>query len=311
MPSSPFWILSAGIVAFLAVATVIGQLVAMKVGRGNATVGNLIERINAWWVLVAVTIPVLAAGAYSTTALFALLSFLALREFLSITPTRPGDRTALFIAFFIAVPLQYVLVAINWYGLYSILVPVWGFFVLSAVTTFSQDTEHYLERNARIQWAVMVCVYGISHVPALLFLDIPGFDARHGVLLLFFLLIVQISDVLQYVCGKLFGKHKVAPVLSPNKTWEGLIGGGLLATLLGTALFGFTPFSAWQAGLLSALIVGAGFFGGLVLSAVKRSLGTKDWGASIPGHGGMLDRLDSVAFAAPVFFHLVRYWFVP
>ena len=311
MPSSPFWILSAGIVAFLAVATVIGQLVALKVGRSNATVGNLIERINAWWVLVAVTIPVLAAGAYATTALFALLSFLALREFLSITPTRPGDRTALFISFFIAVPLQYVLVAINWYGLYSILIPVWGFFVLSAVTTFSQDTEHYLERNARIQWAVMVCVYGISHVPALLFLDIPRFDARQGVLLLFFLLIVQISDVLQYVCGKLFGKHKVAPVLSPNKTWEGLIGGGLLATLLGTALFGFTPFSAWQAGLLSALIVGAGFFGGLVLSAVKRSLGTKDWGASIPGHGGMLDRLDSVAFAAPVFFHLVRWWFVP
>jgi len=308
---TPFWTLAAGIVSFLTLATVISQLIAWRVGRDGATIQNLIERINAWWILVCVAVPILAMGPGPSTVLFALLSFFALREFLSLTPTRPGDRLVLFSAFFVAIPLQYSLVAANWYGLFSILLPVYGFFVFSAMATFSQDTTHFLERNAKLQWAVMVCVYGVSHAPALLFLDIPGYDCQNGVLLLFFLLVVQISDVLQYVCGKLFGRHKVAPVLSPNKTVEGLVGGGLLASLIGACLYSLTPFSFWQALLLSAVVVATGFFGGLILSAVKRSLGAKDWGASIPGHGGMLDRLDSVAFSAPIFFHLTRYWFVP
>lgn len=307
---TPFWTLALGIFSVLVLATGISHLIAWRVGRDGATVRNLLERINAWWALVGVAVPLLAMGPLVSTLLFALLSFLALREFLSLTPTRPGDRPALFTAFFIAIPLQYLLVAMNWYGLFAILLPVYGFFVFSAMATFAQDTTHFLERNAKLQWAVMVCVYGVSHAPALLFLNIPGYDAGSGALLLFFLLVVQLSDVLQYVCGKLFGRHKVAPVLSPNKTVEGLVGGGLLASLIGASLYRFTPFSFWQALLLSMAIVATGFFGGLVLSAVKRSLGAKDWGASIPGHGGMLDRLDSVAFAAPIFFHLTRYWFV-
>jgi phosphatidate cytidylyltransferase len=307
---SDFWTLASGILLFLAVATVIGRAIAWRYGA-TETVRNLNDRINAWWALVGVGLPFLAAGAIASTVLFAMLSFLALREFLSLTPTRPGDRPALFTAFFIAVPFQYALVGQGWYGFFAVMLPVYGFFVLSAVSTFAADTQHFLERSAKIQWAVMVCVYGISHAPALLFLDIPGYDTRNGVLLLFFVLIAQISDVLQYVCGKLFGRRKVAPLLSPNKTWEGLIGGGLLASLLGASLHAFTPFPGWQAWLLSVVIVAAGFFGGLVLSAVKRSLGAKDWGSSIPGHGGLLDRLDSVAFSAPIFFHLTRYWFVP
>lgn len=306
-----FWSLAFGVLLFLSCATLISKVVAWKVGADNATVKNLIERINAWWVLVGVGLPVLAAGRWATTVLFAWLSFMTLREFLSLTPTRPGDRPALFTAFFVAVPLQYLLVGTGWYGLFSILIPVYGFFVLSAVSIVSQDTAHFLERNAKIQWAVMVCVYAISHAPALLFLDIPGYDAGNGELVLFFLLVVQLSDVLQYVCGKLFGRRKLAPSLSPNKTWEGLIGGGLLSVAIGSALHSFTPFSVWQAGLLSLSVVVGGGVGGLVLSAVKRSLGAKDWGVSLPGHGGMLDRLDSVAFSAPLFFHLTRYFFTP
>lgn len=308
---SDFWTLALGILGVLVVATSISHMIAWKFGQDGATVRNLLERVNAWWILVAVAVPILALGPGPSVVLFALLSFLALREFLSLTPTRPGDRLVLFTAFFVAVPLQYGLVAMNWYGLFSILLPVYGFFVFSAMATFAQDTKHFLERNAKLQWAVMVCVYGVSHAPALLFLDIPGYDSRSGALLLFFLLVVQLSDVLQYVCGKLFGRHKVAPILSPNKTVEGLVGGGALASLIGASLYQFTPFSFWGALALSIVVVGTGFFGGLILSAVKRSLGAKDWGASIPGHGGMLDRLDSVAFAAPIFFHLTRYWFVP
>jgi phosphatidate cytidylyltransferase len=304
----PFWTLSLGIVLVLLTATAVSRCLTWKLGEGP-TIRNLNERIGAWWLLAGVGLPVLAAGVLASTLLFAVLSFLTLREFLSLTPTHHGDRSALFLSFFVAIPLQYTLAAMGWYGLFVILLPVYGFFVLSAASALGSDTDHFLERIAKIQWAVMVCVYGISHVPALLFLDIPGYDTRNGVLMLFFLLVAQISDVLQYVCGKLFGRHKVAPVLSPNKTWEGLIGGGLLASLLGASLHGLTPFSAWQALFFSLAVVAAGFFGGLVLSAVKRSLGAKDWGYSLPGHGGMLDRLDSIAFSAPIFFHLTRYGF--
>ncbi len=307
---TPFWALALGILAFLASATVLSNLVAWRVGRDNATVRNLMERIGAWWVLVGVGLPVLALGELVTVALFALLSFLTLREFISLTPTRPADRTALFSAFFVAIPVQYALVASGWYGLFSILLPVYGFFVLSALPTLSQDTTDFLARGAKIQWAVMVCVYGVSHAPALLTLSMPGYEDNVS-LLLYFLLVVQMSDVLQYVCGKLFGRHKIAPRLSPNKTVEGLVGGGLLASLLGATLHGWTPFSFWQGLGMSLVVVMAGFFGGLILSAVKRSLGAKDWGSSIPGHGGVLDRLDSIAFSAPLFFHLTRYAFVP
>jgi len=309
MHLSNYWALSAGIVGFLTTATLVSRALTWKLGADRPVIRNLNERIAAWWWLVGIGVPVLAGGQAAATVLFAVLSFLTLREFISLTPTRPGDQLALFTAFFVAIPTQYVLAGISWYGLFSILIPVYGFFVLAAVSTFAQDTTNFLERNAKIQWAVMVCVYGLSHAPALLSLDIPGYAAGDGTLLLYFLLVVQISDVLQYVCGKLFGRRKVAPVLSPNKTVEGLVGGGVLACAVGASLYRLTPFNPWQAGALSLAVVVGGFFGGLVLSAVKRSIGAKDWGASIPGHGGVLDRLDSVAFSAPIFFHLTRYWF--
>ena len=168
-------------------------------------------------------------------------------------------------------------------------------------------TGDYLTRVAKIQWGLMLAVFCISHAPALLMLDLGG---TPPVYLLFFLVtVVQMSDVLQYVFGKLFGRTKIAPNVSPSKTLEGMIGGGLAATGVGAALWWITPFSPLEAAGMAAAIVVAGFFGGLVLSAVKRSLGAKDWGAMIEGHGGALDRMDSVTFAAPLFFHLVNYFF--
>ena len=155
-----------------------------------------------------------------------------------------------------------------------------------------------------------MCVYCISHVPALLTLDIPGYEGRNLLLIAFLVIVVQSSDVLQYVWGKLFGKHKIAPEVSPSKTVEGLVGGIASATMLGAALWWITPFNVWQAALMSLAICVMGFFGGLVMSAIKRDRGVKDWGEHIEGHGGMLDRLDSVVFAAPIFFHLTRYWWV-
>jgi len=302
-----FWWVMGGVLALLVVASAIGQtLTRVKPG---SVVDNLNARINAWWVMVAVLCACFLLGKVATLVLFAIASFLALREFITLTPTRRGDHLPLCLCFYVAIPLQYWLIGANWYGLFVILIPVYGFLLLPAVSALAGDIGNFLERNTKIQWGLMLTVYCISHAPALLLLDIPGYEGQSLLLLLYLLLVVQISDVLQYVFGKLFGRRKLAPEVSPSKTVEGLLGGGLSAAAIGASLWWITPFTPLQSGLLSLLIVLCGFLGGLALSAVKRSLGAKDWGEMIEGHGGMLDRLDSVTFAAPVFFHVVRYAF--
>jgi phosphatidate cytidylyltransferase len=303
--------LAGGIVALLVVASLIGAVLARRASTpaARATVENLNARTRAWWVMVLVLGAAFTLGETATLVLFAAASFFALREFVSLTPTRPGDYRPLLLAFYVAIPAQYALIGLDRYGLFSILIPVWAFLLLPAFAAFAGDTQDFLARSAKLQWAVMICVYCVSHAPALLLLEIPGYQGPNALLVLYLLLVVQLSDVLQYVFGKLFGRTKLAPQVSPSKTVEGLVGGGLSATLIGGALHRFTPFDFLESLGMSAAIVLMGFVGGLTLSAVKRSLGAKDWGEMIEGHGGMLDRLDSVCFAAPVFFHLTRRFF--
>jgi phosphatidate cytidylyltransferase len=305
--------LFAGVAGVLILASVIGALLRWRVAHGepHAVIDNLIARVNAWWVMVAVIGTAFAFDRGGVIVLFFLLSFYALREFVSLAYTRRGDHHAIALAFYIVLPAQYFLVWIGWYGLYSIFIPVYAFLVLPILSALGGDTKRFLERTSKVQWGLMVCVFCISHVPALLTLDIPGFENRNLLLIAFLVIVVQGSDVLQYVWGKLFGKRKVAPELSPSKTWEGLVGGIASATALGTLLSWATPFAPWQAALMSLAICLMGFFGGLVMSAIKRDRGVKDWGTMIAGHGGMLDRLDSVIFAAPIYFHALRYWWVP
>jgi phosphatidate cytidylyltransferase len=300
-----------GIGGVLTVASTIGWILHRRVRgeAGRAVIDNLNQRVRAWWVMVAVFAFAFLLGRVATLVLFSLVSFFALREFLTLTPTKVGDHRALSIAFFVLIPAQYWLIGIDWYGLFSIFIPVYGFVLLPSLTALTQDTEHFLERSAKIQWGIMVAIYCISHVPALLMLEILGYSGQSALLLFYLLLIVQLSDVLQYVFGKLFGKTKVAPVVSPSKTVEGFVGGAAAAMAIGAGMWWITPFTPLQAAGMAFIIVLMGFLGGLVLSAVKRSLGAKDWGAMIKGHGGMLDRMDSVSFAAPVFFHLTRYFF--
>lgn len=311
-PDKFCWLMG-GIGAVLLLSSLIGWVLSRRVSgeSGRAVVDNLNARIKAWWIMVAVFAVAFMLGRMATIVMFALISWFALREFMTLTPTRPGDHRALSVAFFIAIPLQYLLIARDWYGLFSILIPVYGFLLLPSLSVLAQDTEHFLERAAKIQWGVMLTIYCISHVPALLLLDIPDYAGQNALLLFYLLLVVQLSDVLQYVFGKLFGRTKIAPVVSPSKTVEGFVGGALSATAIGAAMWWITPFTPLQAAGMSAAIVVMGFLGGLVLSAVKRSLGAKDWGSMIQGHGGMMDRMDSVSFAAPVFFHLTRYFFTP
>lgn len=299
-----------GLAGVLIAASLVGYVLHRKFSPdgSNTAIENLNDRVNAWWVMIILMGGALMFGRVGAILLFAFASFAALREFVTLTNTRRGDHWALASAFFIFLPLQYYLIYIDWYGLYSILVPVYAFLLLPIVSAVRGDTDHFLVRVAEVQWALMICVFCVSHVPALLTLDIPGYEGRNLLLIAFLVVVVQSSDVLQYVWGKLLGRTKIAPNLSPSKTLEGLIGGALSATLVGAGLFWMTPFTPVQAGLLSFVIVLLGFFGGLVMSAIKRDRGVKDWGHLIAGHGGFIDRLDSVIFSAPIFFHLVRYW---
>lgn len=305
--------LFAGVFAVLVLASIVGAVLKRRVASGvpNATIDNLNARIRAWWWMVILLSIAFAFGKVGIVVLFAFISFLCLREFVSLTYTRRGDHWALALAFFVFLPLQFVLVGVGWYGLYAILIPVYAFLTLPIFAALSSDTTRFFERASKVQAALMICVYCVSYVPAIVTLRIPGFEGGNLLLIAWLVLVVQSSDVLQYVWGKLFGRRRIAPALSPSKTVEGALGGIASASVLGALLAWLTPFTVLQAAGIALLVNLMGFFGGLVMSAIKRDRGVKDWGTILEGHGGMLDRLDSVIFAAPVFFHVVRYWWEP
>jgi phosphatidate cytidylyltransferase len=313
-----------GVLMLLTAATGIGQLLKRQTDTGlnTAVIEQFNLRIRAWWVLCAVLAAAFLLGRGATVVLFGLLSFWALREFITLTPTRMADHRALFWVFFLFTPLQYVLIGLNDYGLYSVLIPVYAFLFIPARIAMAGDYKRYLERCAKIQAGLMICVYCLSHAPAILYLDInraanaaatapaaaPD-QSANARLLFFFLLVVTLGDAFQYISEKLLGKHVIAPAISPNRTWEGYLGGVGCATLFGTAMWWATPFEPWEAAIMSVVITTMGFAGGMTMSAIKRDRGVKDYGTLIEGHGGVLDRIDSTCFAAPIFFHFTRFLF--
>ncbi|NLT26962.1 MAG: phosphatidate cytidylyltransferase [Microbacteriaceae bacterium] len=319
------WRLLIGAGAVLVVATLVTAVLGRALDRERhaSLLSNLRARIGAWWVMTALITLVLMAGETVTILLFAALSLLALREFITISPTTQQDHRALVWMFWIILPVHYFAVWNHWYGFFAVFIPVYAFLFLPARTALVGETRGFLRRAAVVQWSLMVCVYAVSHVPALMQLPIamahgrayaegsaPGEGGPAGAnLLLFLIIVVQGSDVLQYVWGKTLGRHPIAPRVSPNKTWEGFVGGILSATALGAALWWVTPFEPWQAAGLAFVSCLLGFAGGLVMSSIKRDRGVKDFGALIPGHGGVMDRIDSLSFAGPVFFHLTRFFF--
>jgi phosphatidate cytidylyltransferase len=303
-----------GFMLTLLVIASIAGLVMRRLARSESaqrTMANVMARIGTWWVLCAVFALALALGGGAVVVLFALLSLLALREFITLMPTDRADHRTLLLTFFVITPLQYYLISIAWYGLFSILIPVYAFLVIPARNAIAGETRNFLERTSMVQWGLMVCTYCLSYAPALLVLYIPGFVGHNIRLLFYLLMVVELSDIFQFIWGKLFGRHAIAPHVSPNKTWEGFIGGVASAVAVGTALNWLTPFTRWQAFGMSVVITLMGFAGGLTMSAIKRDRGLKDYGTLMIGHGGVLDRIDSICFSAPVFFHLTRYFFTP
>lgn len=279
----------------------------LSVVRPGAYLAELWARTRSWWIMAAVFFAAAGLGAWASLALIAFMSFWAMKEFVTLLPTRSADHAALVLAF-LAIPFQYLWVAKEWYGMFIIFIPVYVFLILPIRLVLSKETSGFVASVSQIQWGLMAFVFGLSHLSYLTRLRVAGVEGDGGALLLFLVFVVEMSDVLQFIWGKTLGKHRVIRTVSPNKTWEGLVGGVLSASGLALLLRFLTPFSPRETFGVALLVTVAGFFGGTVMSAVKRDFGVKDFGSLIPGHGGMLDRLDGLCYAAPVFFHYVRYF---
>ena len=305
---TPLWRMGAIVGGILTLATLI--LALLQVVRPGAYLAELWARTRSWWIMAGLFFAAAVAGAWISLVMFAFMSFWAMKEYVTLLKTRAADHAALVLAF-AAIPIQYAWVAIGWYGMFIIFIPVYMFLALPIRLVLSKETGGFVASASQIQWGLMAFVFGLSHMSYLSRLRAtgPGGALADGrTLLLFLVFVVEMSDVLQYVWGKTLGRHKVVPTVSPNKTWEGLVGGVLSASLASLLLRFLTPFSLLETFCVAVLVTVAGFFGGTVMSAVKRDFGVKDFGSLIPGHGGMLDRLDGLCYAAPVFFHYVRYF---
>ncbi len=302
------WALAGTIVAFLSAATVVGQLLARQPqwGLNPAAVNAFNGRLRAWWIICCL-LAVAFLSREVTILLFFLVSFWALREFITLTPTRQGDHRALFWVFFLFTPLHYILVGLDRYALYSILIPVYGFLFIPVRVAIAGDTKRFLERVAKIQSGLLVCVYCLGFAPAILDLE-PDNYAGCSRLLFFLVIMSLVSEGLQFAWDRLYGRNVISPNINSTRTWEGMLGGAASAALVGmTYHVFFHPFrELWHTALVSMLIAVMGFAGAMTMSAIKRDRGVKDFGTLVEGHGGVLDRIDSICFAAPVFYHVAK-----
>ncbi len=301
---------TAGIYALLIVATVIVWLLSRRDDSGRYR--ELILRVRSWWWMIGAFTLAMLLNRTVAIVFLGFISYLALKEYLSLIPTRRIDRGLLLFAY-LAIPIQFYWAAIDWYGMFVVFIPVWMFLFFPALMALRGETQGFLRAVGTLSWGLMMTVYTLSHMAMLL---VSGDDANPvagGLGLLFFLvMLTQFNDVAQFTWGKLTGRHKVTPRVSPKKTWEGLIGGVATTTLV-AALIGpyLTPMDVRWSALAGCIIGISGFLGDITMSAMKRDLGVKDTGGLIPGHGGILDRVDSLTYAAPVFVHFIRYFFYP
>ena len=298
---------SAGIFAVLAVATAVALL--LRQVRPQRDHRELLARIATWWWMVGVFAVALMLGRAAMLVFLGLVSFLALKEYLSVIPTRRSDRRVLLWAY-LAIPVQYYWVGTEWYGMFVIFIPIYMFLFLPLPMLIIGETQGFLRAIGTLHWGLMATVFSLSHAAFLLVLPASGNPVAGGAgLLLFLLILTETNDVAQYAWGKTLGRHKVIPKVSPGKTWEGLAGGVLTTTALSALLAPWlTPLSLPESVVGGFLLGVAGFVGDVTISAIKRDLGIKDSGAMLPGHGGILDRLDSLTYTAPLFFHVVRYF---
>ena len=297
----------AGVLALLTLGALASF--ALPLLKPGGDFANLKARVASWWVMAALLGGALLLGWGAVTLLFLAVSFVALREYLSLAPTRREDRLVLLLAY-AAIPVSYATIAANDYILFLLFIPVWCFLTFPFVMAMAGQTRGYLATAACIQWGLVTCVYNLGY--AAMLMRTPAQEAPQAGpagMVFFLLLATEANDVAQYVCGKLLGRRKILPTVSPNKTWEGFLGGwlitGLMIWFLGPL---FTPLKGLGLATMAVALPVAGFAGDVTMSAIKRDLGVKDTSHLIPGHGGILDRADSLTFTAPVYFHILAFF---
>ena len=252
-----------------------------------------------------------ALGALAATLLFGVIAFLALREFITLTHTRRADHRSLLLAFFLVLPLQFVLAGSRHFDLFTVFIPVYVFFAIPVVSAFGNDPQRFLERTAKIQWGIMVCIYGMSHAPALLLVDLPGYADRGAFLVFYLVVVVATAQIVQEVASRRLRRRPVARAISRSFSWRAWLIGSLSAALVGALLYWATPFKPIPALVMGGIAGATGTLGEFVMKALKRDAGVRSWGgrASVTGAVGLLDRVAPLCFAAPVFFHAVRWYF--
>ncbi|WP_164963349.1 phosphatidate cytidylyltransferase [Rubrivivax sp. JA1026] len=251
------------------------------------------------------------SGAVGATLLFAVFSFFALREFITLAHTRRSDHRSLILAFFVVLPAQYLLVGFRTFDLFTVFIPVYVFIAIPVISALAGDPERFLERNAKIQWGVMVCIYGLSHAPALLLLEFKNYEGRGAFLVFFLVVVVATAQRTQEGAARWLRRRPVARHIDRSFSYRAWAIGATTAAIVGAALYWTTPFKAGQALAMAFIAAGAGSFGDFVMKALKKDAGVPSWGnrSAITGAVGLLDRVAPLCFAAPVFFHSVRWYF--
>jgi len=295
-----------GIVTLLTVATLVIPVLKGRLPGNDYS--ELVLRIRTWWAIVAVFAFAILIDRIAVIILLAFVSFLAFKEYISMIPTRRSDRQVVFLAY-LSIPLQYYWICKGWYWLFIIFIPVFVFLLLPFCMVLVGETKGFLHATGTLNWGLMMTVFALSHAACLLALQ-TGISqpASSEGMLLYLVFLTEFNDVSQYFWGKLLGRHKVTPLVSPNKTYEGLLGGVITTLLLAFPLAQvLTPLTRIE-GVIAGLIIGiGGFTGDITMSAIKRDLGIRESGKLLPGHGGVLDRVDSLICTAPLFFHFVHY----
>ena len=323
------YVLLAVVIAVLGIASIVGIVLSRreKIGVESALIRRFNHKIRVWWIMMVIFGFGFLLGRLGVVILFGLVSFWALREFITMTPTRRGDHRTLFWVFFIFTPLQYALIGlgsqppeslggkqgIDFYEFYSIMIPVYASLFIPARAAIAGDYKRFLERSAKIQAGLLICVYSLSYAPAILDLDLvttegDSWQGQNISVLLFLVLIAQLASVFERGWGKLAGRHVIAENINASRTWEGFLGSMVTTGLAAAALYWATPFHPWEAGILGAVVTVMACGGTMTMSAIKRDRGVTDTGTLVQGHAGVLDQIDNICFAAPVFYHLTRFF---
>lgn len=279
----------------------------LKKRKPSDLTSELVTRTKSWWYIMPGVCLVILGPPVVGAILIGFVSCVALREMFSISGMQTSNRKAILVAY-LAIPIQYYLGFHFYYVQFLIFIPICMFMLIPFLLVLEGKTETIGRTMILIPSLLMMTTYSLSHIVLLFKADWKGFDLGAGSLIFFLLVLTAFNDVFQYTWGKLLGKRKILPRISPNKTWEGFVGGVLTCSLFAYLIRFLTPLSSLQALAMGLMIGICGFMGDSLVSAIKRNLDLKDTGKLIPGHGGAMDRLDSLIFTAPAFFHMLSFY---